>query len=172
MTARSDVEAVRRGGDRASWAPSGRAAVPAIVLLVIVANLVGVATVILLLVGVQDRDGDAGRATVLWAVAAYLVVALPAGTVAGFRRQRLTNRWLMARRAPTTEEAGYALRLPVDTALIAGLIWLVGAVLVAGCPRRPSPSRWSACGPASRPCSGAWRPPASPTCSSPAPPGQ
>ena len=132
MTARSDVETVRRGGDRASWAPTGRAAVPAIVLLVIVANLVGVATVILLLVGVEDRDGDAGRATVLWAVAAYLVVAFPAGTVAGFRRQRLTNRWLMARRAPTTDEAGYALRLPVDTAVIAGLIWLVGAVLVAG----------------------------------------
>jgi HAMP domain-containing protein len=88
--------------------------------------------VILLLIGVEDRNGEAGRATVLWAVAAYLVVALPAGTVAGFRRQRLTNRWLMARRKPTTEEAGHGLRLPVDTALIAGSIWLVGAVLVAG----------------------------------------
>ncbi|MGY1804171.1 adenylate/guanylate cyclase domain-containing protein [Blastococcus sp. SYSU D00922] len=130
-TGRDDVP-VRREGDWANWAPSGRAAVPAIVLLVIVANLVGVATVILLLIGVEDRDGDSGRATVLWAVAAYLVVAFPVGTLAGFRRQRVTNRWLMARREPTTEEASYALRLPVDTALIAGSIWLVGAVLVAG----------------------------------------
>lgn len=132
MTTRGVADPVRREGDWANWAPSGRAAVPAIVLLVIVANLVGVATVILLLIGVEDRDGDSGRATVLWAVAAYLVVAFPVGTVAGFRRQRVTNRWLMARREPTTEEAGYALRLPVDTALIAGSIWLLGAVLVAG----------------------------------------
>jgi adenylate cyclase len=131
MTTGSDADPTRREGDWASWAPSGRAAVPAIVVLVIVANLVGVATVILLLIGVEDRDGESGRATVLWAVAAYLVVAFPAGTVAGFRRQRVTNRWLMARRKPTTEEAGHALRLPVDTALIAGSIWLVGAVLVA-----------------------------------------
>ncbi|WP_116450021.1 adenylate/guanylate cyclase domain-containing protein [Blastococcus litoris] len=132
MTTGREDAPVRREGDWANWAPSGRAAVPAIVLLVIVANLVGVATVLLLLIGVEDRDADSGRATVLWAVAAYLVVAFPVGTVAGFRRQRVTNGWLMARREPTTEEAGHALRLPVDTALIAGSIWLLGAVLVAG----------------------------------------
>jgi adenylate cyclase len=36
----------------------------------------------------------------------------------------------MAGREPTPEEAGQALRLPVDTALVAGLVWLVGAVLI------------------------------------------
>jgi adenylate cyclase len=126
------VEQVPREGAWASWAPSGRAAVPAIVLLVIVANLVGVATVVLLLIDVEDGSGSTGRGPVLAAVAAYLAVALPAGTVAGLRRQRVTNRWLMAGREPTSEEAGHALRLPVDTALIAGLIWLLGAALVAG----------------------------------------
>jgi adenylate cyclase len=130
MTTGSGAGQVRREGVLASWAPSGRAAVPAIVLLVIVANLVGVATVVLLLIGVEDGSGDTGRAPVLWAVAAYLAVAFPAGTVAGLRRQRVTNRWLVAGREPTGEEAGHALRLPVDTALIAGLIWLVGAALV------------------------------------------
>ena len=44
-------------GGWASWAPSGRSAVPLIVLLVISANLVGVATVTLLLVGVNDGSG-------------------------------------------------------------------------------------------------------------------
>ncbi|TFV68161.1 UNVERIFIED_ORG: HAMP domain-containing protein [Bacillus sp. AZ43] len=125
-----EPQPVPRDGVWASWAPSGRAAVPAIVLLVIVANLVGVATVVLLLIGVEDGSGSSGRSTVLWAVAAYLVVAFPAGTVAGFRRQAVTNRWLMAGRDPTSAEAGQALRLPVDTALIAGSIWLLGAVLV------------------------------------------
>jgi class 3 adenylate cyclase len=122
---------VRRDGAWASWAPSGRAAVPAIVLLVVVANLVGVVTVVLLLIGIEDGTGNTGRGPVLLVVAAYLAVAFPVGTVSGLRRQRITNRWLMAGREPTGGEAGQALRLPVDTALIAGLIWLVGAVVVA-----------------------------------------
>jgi class 3 adenylate cyclase len=123
-------ETVRRDGVWASWAPSGPVAVPAIVLLVIVANLVGVATVVMLLIGVDDGSGTTGRTQVLVAVAAYLVVAFPVGVLLGLRRQRVTNRWLMARRDPTSAEAGQALRLPVDTALIAGGIWAVGAVLI------------------------------------------
>src|SRR3954447_8715774 len=130
MTSGSRVAQIPWDGAWTSWAPTGRAAVPAIVLLVVVANLVGVATVVALLMGVEDGSSDTGRGPVLWAVAAYLAVALPAGTVAGLRRQRVTNRWLRARREPTRGEAGHALRLPVDTALIAGLIWLVGAALV------------------------------------------
>jgi adenylate cyclase len=121
---------VRRDGVWASWAPSGPVAVPAIVVLVLVANLVGVATVVLLLIGVDDDGGDVGRTTVLLTAAGYLALALPVGTLAGLRRQRVTNRWLTTRRRPTGTEAAHALRLPVDTALIAGLIWLVGAVLI------------------------------------------
>ena len=130
MATESGPQTVRRDGVLASWEPSGRGVVPAIVGLVLVANLVGVATVTMLLIGVEDGSGNTGRAPVLWATAAYLAVALPAATVAGLRRQRVTNRWLMAGREPTGEEAGHALRLPVDTALIAGLIWLLGAFLV------------------------------------------
>jgi adenylate cyclase len=121
---------VRREGGWASWAPSGRIAVPAIVLLVVVANLVGVATVISLLIGVDDGSGDAGRVPVLLTAAGYLVVAFPAGTLIGLRSQRATNSWLMAGRRPTSEEAAHALRLPVEIALIAGVIWLLAAVLV------------------------------------------
>jgi class 3 adenylate cyclase len=129
METKSGPETVRRDGVLASWALSGRSAVPAIVGLVVVANLVGVVTVALLLLGVEDGS-DAGRTPVLLTAAVYLAVAFPVGTVVGLRRQRATNRWLVAGRQPSSEEAGYALRLPVDTALVAGLIWLVGAVLV------------------------------------------
>jgi class 3 adenylate cyclase len=121
---------VARDGVLASWEPSGRSVVPLIVALVLAANTVGVITVTLLLLGVSDGSGDTGRSVTLLAVAGYLVIALPAATVAGLRRQRTTNRWLMAGREPTRAEAAEALRLPVDTALIAGLVWLLGAVLV------------------------------------------
>src|SRR3954452_10130680 len=120
-----------RRADWASWAPSGRPAVPVIVLLVNVANLVGVATVTLLLIGVSGDAGSGdGRAVVLWTALGYTVVALPVGTLVGMRRQRITNAWLMADRAPTTAEAAQALRLPVDTAIVAGVIWGVAAVLI------------------------------------------
>src|SRR4029453_6767014 len=102
----SGPETVRRDSAWASWAPSGRVAVPAIVLLVIVANLVGVATVVLLLIGVEDGRGNTGRTPVLLAVAAYLAIALPVGTVAGLRRQRATNRWLLGRRGAAPRGGG------------------------------------------------------------------
>jgi hypothetical protein len=124
-----DEDVRRRLGGWAAWAPSGRLAVPVIILLVIGANLVGVGTVVLLLIGVEDGSGRTGRAEVLWTAAGYLVLALPLATVAGLRRQRVTNRWLMAGRAPTGEEAAHALRLPLDTALIAASVWLLGALL-------------------------------------------
>ncbi|MDK3258137.1 adenylate/guanylate cyclase domain-containing protein [Blastococcus capsensis] len=130
MTTASTGGGVRRPAGWAEWAPSGRLAVPVIVLLVIGANLVGVGTVVLLLIGVDDGSGRAGRADVLGAAAAYLAIALPVATVAGLRRQRITNRWLIAGRHPTRDEAAHALRLPLDTALIAGLVWLLGAVLM------------------------------------------
>ena len=122
-------ETVRHGDRWTYWAPTGRVVVPAIVLLVLVANLVGVATVVMLLIGVDDGSST-GRTPVLIAAAAYLVLALPLAVLAGMRRQRVTNRWLMARREPTSEEAAHALRLPVDTALVAGVVWLLAAVLI------------------------------------------
>src|SRR3569833_2239030 len=118
-----------RQGGWASWAPSGRGAVPRIVLLGNVANLVGVATGTLLLVGVSGDSDGGGRAAVLWTALGYTVVALPVGTLIGMRRQRVTNAWLMAGRDPTTHAAARALRLPVDTASVAGGVRAVAAVL-------------------------------------------
>ncbi|MGY1814373.1 adenylate/guanylate cyclase domain-containing protein [Blastococcus sp. SYSU D00820] len=128
--ARRTADVVQRADAVLAWAPTGRIAVPLIVLLVVVANLVGVATVTMLLVGVDDGAGDDGRTPVLLTALAYLAVGLPIGIGVGLGRQRTTQAWLQAGREPTREEAARTLRLPVDTAVTAGLVWLVGAVLV------------------------------------------
>jgi adenylate cyclase len=113
------------------WEPAGRRAVPFIALLVVAANLVGVASVALLLVGLSvDAEGISGRTAIALTALGYLAVALPLGTLAGFRQQRCTTEWLNAGRAPTATEAKRALRLPLDIALIAALTWAGGGVLV------------------------------------------
>jgi class 3 adenylate cyclase len=121
---------LRRLDAWASWAPSGRSAVPVIVALVLTANVIGAGTVTLFQLLLSGGSASNGRGTVLLTVAAYLVLALPIGTVAGMRRHRITNRWLLAGHDPTAEEAAHALRLPVDTALVAGAVWLLGALVV------------------------------------------
>jgi class 3 adenylate cyclase len=112
---------------------SGRWTLGLLVGLVVVANLVGVVTVAVLLLGLSggaDAADSTGRTTVLLVAVGYLVVGLPAGIAAGLARQRVTNDWLLTDRAPTRREAAHALRLPVDVALVAALTWLVGAVAV------------------------------------------
>jgi adenylate cyclase len=121
---------LRRLDAWASWTPTGRLAVPVIVLLVLVANLVGVAIVIGFQLAVSRGSGTTGQGPVLLTVAGYLVLALPVATLVGIRRQRSTNRWLFAGSEPTPTEAAHALRMPLDTAAVAGVTWLVGAVLV------------------------------------------
>ncbi|SEO74732.1 adenylate/guanylate cyclase domain-containing protein [Trujillonella endophytica] len=121
--------AVQRADAVLAWAPSGRSAVPLIVGLVNLANLVGVGTVALLLLGVGE-DVASGRTPVLLAALGYLVVAFPAGTWAGLRHQRGTTTWLLAGGDPTRDEAARALRLPVDAALVAVTVWVIGAALL------------------------------------------
>jgi adenylate cyclase len=150
---------LRRLDAWAAWAPSGRLAVPVVVLVVLVANLVGVGTVLGFQLAVPAGWGPTGRAAVLGTVAGYLVLALPVATLVGISRQRPTNRWLFAGRAPTPAEAAHALRMPLDSALVAGLTWLLGALVVgvvsAAAPPRwsaaPGRRRWSACSTASSP---------------------
>ncbi|WP_199522311.1 adenylate/guanylate cyclase domain-containing protein [Geodermatophilus marinus] len=115
-----------------AWAPSGRRAVPAILLLVVAANLVAAGTVALLLVGLSAgaQDHGGGRAVIVLTALTYVVLALPAGVLAGLRRQRATATWLLAGRDPTPQEAAQALRLPVDAALLTAVGWLAGALLV------------------------------------------
>jgi adenylate cyclase len=102
-----------------------------ITVVVLLANLVGVASVAILLLGVTGGPGgSAARTTVVLTAAGYLAVALPVGVLVGRRRQRSFHRWAGSERDPTREEAGSTLRLPVDIGLVALGIWLVGAALV------------------------------------------
>ena len=105
---------------------------PVIAVLVVVANLVGVGTVALLLIGLSAgaHDPAGGRAVIVLTALAYLAVALPLGVLAGLRLQRPTAAWLATGRRPTPREAARALRLPVDIALVAAVTWLGGALLV------------------------------------------
>jgi adenylate cyclase len=128
-----DVPAAARRLDAAlEWAPSGRRAVPVLVVLVVVANLAGVATVGLLLLGLSTgaHDPAGGRTVIALTALAYLAVALPLGVLVGLRLQRPTAVWLATGRRPTPSDAARALRLPVDIALVAAVTWLGGAVLV------------------------------------------
>jgi len=133
---------LRRLDAWASWAPSGRSAVPVITVVVLVANLVGVASVAILLLGVTSGpESSAGRTTVVVTAAGYLAVALPVGVLVGRRRQRSFHRWAAAERDPTREEAASTLRLPVDIGLVALGIWLVGAALVGAVAAGAFPDR-------------------------------
>ncbi|MGY1824096.1 adenylate/guanylate cyclase domain-containing protein [Geodermatophilus sp. SYSU D00079] len=123
--------ALRRVDAALEFAPRGRRAVPYIVLHVLGANLVALGVVSLLLWGLSAGARDpAGRAAIVLSAAGYLVAALPLGVLAVLRRQRLTTAWLRAGRSPTAEEAAQALRLPADVALVVGVGWLAGGVLV------------------------------------------
>jgi adenylate cyclase len=124
--------AARRLDAALEWAPAGRRAVPVIVVLVVVANLVGVGTVALLLLGLSAgaHDPAGGRPVIVLTALAYLAVALPLGVLVGLRLQRPTAAWLAAGCRPTPSDAARALRLPVDIALVAAVTWLGGALLV------------------------------------------
>jgi adenylate cyclase len=114
-----------------------------ITVVVLVANLVGVASVAILLLGVTGGPGGAGaRTTVVLTAVGYLAVALPVGVVVGRRRQRSFHRWAGSERAPTREEAASTLRLPVDIGLVALAIWLVGAALVGVVAAVSFPDPW------------------------------
>jgi len=123
----------------------GRGTVARLVGLVIGANVIGAVTVALLLVGLsggRNPQEPGTRTVLLLVVIGYSVLALPLGTAAGLRRQRVTSAWLSADRPPTRGEAAHALRLPLDTALVAAITWLLGAVLLGIVAGVVSPDPW------------------------------
>ena len=123
----------------------GRTTVLRLVGLTVGAHVIGVTTVGLLLIGLsggRSPENAGTRGTLILVALGYLVLALPIGTAAGLRRQRVTNDWLLAGREPTRDEAAHALRLPLDTALVAALTWLLGAVLLGAVAAVVSPDPW------------------------------
>ena len=122
-----DVPAAARRLDAAlEWAPTGRRAVPVIVVLVVVADHVGVGTVALLLIGLSAgaHDPAGGRAVIVLTALGYLAVALPLGLLVGLRLQRPTAAWLAAGRRPTPSDAvRAAAELDLGVGVACGQVW-------------------------------------------------
>src|ERR1044071_5606097 len=109
-----------------------RLAVPYTVLM-IGANVVGVAIVFALIRWVLPLPDIAEpehvqRVTIAW-LAAYLVLAVPAGIVWVFWLLRPVLAWLRADRPPTPEEQRLVLLTPAREIVVHGVLWALGAVL-------------------------------------------
>ena len=98
---------------------------------VVSANLVGVATVAALLIGLNANAPHNQRTVLLTVSAAYAATATTFGTVIGISLHKRTLRWLIAGVVPTSVEARQALRTPVDLALLCGTLWFGGALIIS-----------------------------------------
>jgi adenylate cyclase len=125
-----------RQGRRLSGATLARATRTSIVAVVVVANLVGAVVVFalagLILPGIEALDE--GRVRLVNAVlgGAYVLFAIVAGLVLGFRYDRRVVVWLRAEREPDETEQRRALRLPLVVFAIHAVLWGVAALLFGG----------------------------------------
>jgi adenylate cyclase len=94
------------------------------------ANLVGGAVITFLLAALNTRAPQGQRMTVLTFSLAYVATALVLGTMLGVFVHRRTLAWLLRGRQPTPEEAGRAVRAPLDLAAITGGFWFLGAAVI------------------------------------------
>lgn len=136
----------RRGPERPGGSPllSGRRLFPTLAVVVVTAQLVSLGSVLLLLSGASGAElHAAGRGTVLLVAVIYLLVAVPVTAVVGHRRQQPTRVWLAADRDPTPFEAGRALRLPADVAIVYVSPWLGGAAVIGGTAAAVLPDPWT-----------------------------
>jgi adenylate cyclase len=97
-----------------------------------VANLVGVAAVIVLTVwvlGTDEIQGEGDTVLVnLLAAAVYTAIAIPFGAWWVLRRTRPGRLWMREGRKPTPEEQRNILRAPVQLFFVVAILWLVAAV--------------------------------------------
>jgi adenylate cyclase len=95
-------------------------------------SVCGSAAVFFLLL-LQGTPQDVGDQRFLLAVCAtaYVALALVIGSLWTAYLQRRTAVWFMLGRPPTGPEAVRALRLPVDMAVVSGMLWSVGAVVLS-----------------------------------------
>lgn len=103
-------------------------------LLVIGASLVGAGVVTLILLvfsPVGEHIPDTARTALLWTTAGYIPAAVVIGAVSGVAVQRRTLLWVATGRQPSADEARRALRMPLDLAVVTGLLWATAAVGLA-----------------------------------------
>lgn len=88
-----------------------------------------VSGLMLTLQGLPGVFGDHGFA-LLVSSTSYVAAALLVGSLWTAFLQRRTVVWFLLGRSPSYEEARRALRLPIDTAIVSGTLWLLGTVLI------------------------------------------
>jgi adenylate cyclase len=94
------------------------------------ANVIG-AVIISLLVFALNAHATHHQALVLvWTAVAAVAVSTVAGTTAAAIVQRRTLRWVLTGREPDEAAARRAVRLPLDMALIAAVIWTLDSAAV------------------------------------------
>lgn len=88
-----------------------------------------VSGIMLTLQGLPGVIGDHGI-VLLVSATSYVAVALLVGSLWTMFLQRRTAVWFVLGRPPTPDEARRAQRLPFDTAMVSGTLWLVGTILL------------------------------------------
>jgi class 3 adenylate cyclase len=94
------------------------------------ANLVGAIVVSLLVIAVNASTTHHQTVVLLSAAGAVAAASVVIGCTAAFVVQRRTLRWVVRGLVPDEGDARRAVRLPLDLALIAAVIWAVDAVVV------------------------------------------
>lgn len=102
-----------------------------IMALVMAANVAGGVVVGLLLVALNANATPHQRLVVGVVGGCYGVAAIACGALIGFLLQGRTLRWLARGRRPTRAEARRAVRNPLYLSVLTGVLWLVGAALMA-----------------------------------------
>jgi adenylate cyclase len=95
------------------------------------ANVIGVIVLTLIVGAINSSVTDHQQHVVLAASAIVLVALVVLGISSATFIQRRTLRWLLRGERPSLDDARRALRMPRDMAVIAAVLWTVGAAAIA-----------------------------------------
>lgn len=95
------------------------------------ANVVGAVVVALLILAVNANATDHQLVVLLIGTACSVVGSVVAGSCAAIVLQHRTLRWVLRGRVPNVVDARRAVRLPLDMAVIAAVIWLIDDVVIS-----------------------------------------
>jgi adenylate cyclase len=94
-------------------------------------NVIGVAVVTAVIAAMNARATGHQLAVLLTVTAIMVGVSVLTGVVAATIVQRRTPRWMLRGERPSGRDARRALRMPLDLAVIAAVLWVVGGVVIA-----------------------------------------
>lgn len=127
------VELARPGESSMSGRGLMRLTAVGLALAIIVANVIGAAIVVVIAMFViplpEVADPDSARLRNGIVAAIYVLIAVPAGALAGYFRLRSVGEWLAEERAPTEAEQRVIFRAPLRLFVVQVVLWLLAALL-------------------------------------------